>query len=751
MSELNEKILEIKNQKDTYIIPGNLKKNVTVFGVTGTYEGSSGDVKLFDTVEHMQQDPSPQEGDLACVYREEIQPVQEESEFSSCVFPNTVVLYEAFEYEIYGRFRAVDPSVMFDGSVNMTSSRFRFNGYGDSSEIRVEYTSSDGITYTRTDGGEELQEFGTAIKYEPMEPWNDIIGNFMKVSGNYFDGMYKYTLNNVDNTKIRFVPASNCEIDISNRKIIADTTSNYTDVDKDILIEILNNFAIEKSVGGVTINDVLNRTFLYLRSDNNIGIAYNVVGSGDNAFVQVLFNVDNSIKGICCDNLPLVNADYSTTTVEEYLVNVNNKTCEKVNTSSNRSTINVDGAYRYLYYMPIENISVNSILIKAGSWDEHGIFDLKAIYSCSIQTTDTDGYESLDVTYKLDRLYNSYIIAKSQLDITSDYVYEKAFYGKNGIQLGNLNSNTINSINKRDVLLNIADTMQAGYIIEDGINFSDYTGINIPFNLNTSSMTNMNSMFEGCFNLTTAPEMDTSNVTSMSHMFVYDNHLTSVPNWNTSNVLYTTEMFWDCYNLTSVPNWDLSNATILHGMFNGCTGLQNVPNFNTQNATSMINMFKECFSLVNAPNLVTNNVTSMYGMFNKCGKLVNVPDYNTINVTNLSYMFSYCSKLVNAPNFVTDNVIAISGMFNGCSNLVNVPQYNTAKVNSMGSMFAYCNNLTNASIQNIINMCLNSNITSQWYKDLNTNNSSSPLFRTKFTNSYYSNRLSELTTAGWTY
>ena len=195
MSELNDKLLEIKRQKDTYILPENLKKDVTAFGITGTLDSG---VKLFETLEEMQLDPSPNEGDLAVVYREEIQPIIEESEFDSCIFPNTVVLDTAFSDSIYGRFRAVDPSVMFDGMVEVSSSRFRFNGYGDEM-IRVEYTSQDGITYTRTDGGEELQEFGTTIKWENYEPFNSVIGNFMKIGGNYFEGLYQYTYNKTNN------------------------------------------------------------------------------------------------------------------------------------------------------------------------------------------------------------------------------------------------------------------------------------------------------------------------------------------------------------------------------------------------------------------------------------------------------------------------------------------------------------------------------------------------------------------------
>lgn len=46
MSELQEKLLEIKRQKDTYILPENIKKDITVYGVTGTYEGSGGTVSV---------------------------------------------------------------------------------------------------------------------------------------------------------------------------------------------------------------------------------------------------------------------------------------------------------------------------------------------------------------------------------------------------------------------------------------------------------------------------------------------------------------------------------------------------------------------------------------------------------------------------------------------------------------------------------------------------------------------------------
>ena len=42
--------------------------------------------------------------------------------------------------------------------------------------------------------------------------------------------------------------------------------------------------------------------------------------------------------------------------------------------------------------------------------------------------------------------------------------------------------------------------------------------LNIP-QLNTSNVTNMNSMFSGCERLINVPQLDTSNVTNMSSMF----------------------------------------------------------------------------------------------------------------------------------------------------------------------------------------------------------------------------------------
>ena len=112
--------------------------------------------------------------------------------------------------------------------------------------------------------------------------------------------------------------------------------------------------------------------------------------------------------------------------------------------------------------------------------------------------------------------------------------------------------------------------------------------------------------------------------------------------------------------------------------------------------------------------------------------------------------FIGCNSLINAPNIYFPNVVTFSNMFSNCVRLRNVPEYNASKVYNMGMMFRYCNNLSNTSIQNIINMCLNSNSPSGT-KSLKPNYDWGPFAQTNIVNTRYQNRWAELDAAGWSY
>ena len=201
MSELKTNLEAILQEKQDKIIPANIKKDVQIFDVIGTYEGSGGTdykVKLFETEEEMQADINAQEGDLAVIYRSEIQNMTIDTQTQYITFPETVVLPEAFTSDVYCMLRAIDTSVMFNGNVQLSATSFMFDSYTDTGMIAVRYSSEDGITYTRTMFQTETGDLtnpvdlGTIVGVYSSEEWNDNIGYFMQIGGNVFEGLYEY-------------------------------------------------------------------------------------------------------------------------------------------------------------------------------------------------------------------------------------------------------------------------------------------------------------------------------------------------------------------------------------------------------------------------------------------------------------------------------------------------------------------------------------------------------------------------------
>lgn len=115
--------------------------------------------------------------------------------------------------------------------------------------------------------------------------------------------------------------------------------------------------------------------------------------------------------------------------------------------------------------------------------------------------------------------------------------------------------------------------------------------------LDTSNVTNMNSMFNGCRNLISIPQLNTSNVTNMSNMFNNCKLITTIPLMDTSNVTYMAYMFASCNNLISIPLMDTSKVTGVNSMFYSCGNLISIPQLNLSKATNMWQMFLYCSAL----------------------------------------------------------------------------------------------------------------------------------------------------------
>ena len=201
--------------------------------------------------------------------------------------------------------------------------------------------------------------------------------------------------------------------------------------------------------------------------------------------------------------------------------------------------------------------------------------------------------------------------------------------------------------------------------------------------LNTSNVTNMESMFDGCQELTSLDlsNFNTSNVTNMNNMFYNCTNLTTlnISNFDTSNVTNMREMFVACKKLTTLDlsSFDTSNVNEMRFMFLGCTPLStlDLSNFDTSNVTDMMGMFGDCSNLtsINLSSFNTSNVANMREMFGGCSNLtsLDLSNFNTSNVTNMIRMFYGCSNLtsLDLSSFDTSSVAYMFGMFGNCSKL----------------------------------------------------------------------------------
>ena len=209
--------------------------------------------------------------------------------------------------------------------------------------------------------------------------------------------------------------------------------------------------------------------------------------------------------------------------------------------------------------------------------------------------------------------------------------------------------------------------------------FSEMISIDLS-SLDTSEVTNMDSMFVLCSSLTSldVSSFDTSQVTNMGYMFTNCSSLTSldVSNFDTSKVTDMSYMFGGCSSLTNldVSKFDTSKVTNMSYMFDSCSSLTSldVSNFNAPELTDITDMFAELTNLetLNISNFNAPKITKMDAMFKNLSKLskLDLTNFNTANVTNMREMFRNCSSLtsLDLSSFDTTNVTDMLWMFCDC-------------------------------------------------------------------------------------
>lgn len=146
---------------------------------------------------------------------------------------------------------------------------------------------------------------------------------------------------------------------------------------------------------------------------------------------------------------------------------------------------------------------------------------------------------------------------------------------------------------------------------------SEFTSIDFGDGFNTSNVTMMGYMFEGCVYLLNLDlsSFNTSNVTDMGYMFNGCSNLTSLDlsSFNTSSVEVMSGMFNGCSNLTSLnlSSFDISNVFRMDEMFMNCSGMASI----VFSSSATINSTAQCYDMLsgvghNAPDGCTIHCNS---------------------------------------------------------------------------------------------------------------------------------------------
>ena len=277
-------------------------------------------------------------------------------------------------------------------------------------------------------------------------------------------------------------------------------------------------------------------------------------------------------------------------------------------------------------------------------------------------------------------------------------------------------------------------------------NLQSITGLNY---LNTSNVTDMYAMFEGCSSLSELDlsNFNTSRVENMCGMFAGCSALTTLDlrSFNTGAVTYMDYMFASCSNLTTIyvgNGWSTEALTSYeYHMFEGCFSLVGsmgtiYSDYCTDKSYAHVDggpdnpgylsIVREAYVLYKSLNKTLTfyfddqrdshsgtiyelntgeNEPGWYadGTCSSVRRVVFDPSFAYILPTSTYAWFAEMSNLQSITGLQylkTSEVTNMMGMFAGCSQLttLDLSSFNTAKVRDMGYMFGECSNLTTITV-----------------------------------------------------
>ena len=427
MATLNEQLNELQTARDNMKIALTEKgQTVTndirtyaeaISGISGgggdTPAGETAGAKIFESIEEMNNSTGNSKGDLVIVYKTITANATAESQFQTAIMPNTVILPTAMEGSHEPIFVAVDDSQYLECRGMFDSSLFYLHCYSDTGEVQVEYTSEDGITYTRTDGGEETVDFGMMVTYFDADNWIDETGYFFQVGNKEFEGLFEYNVGLFDYDNIYFLPVS----DIS---YASDGSASWTGDYKESYIlskEVCNAAATALTTASGTSNSYGVTSFFLYQGKPSVVSYYSSLAKQTHS-TTVIYDMETNKYYVNLTSKDTLTAD--SVVLHQYDI----ETGEVTDTS----------------VTPVEGIRGGTVMVTELAVDTFSTYIGDGDSGFYI-LVDVDGtnkytyYKNLDF-YSFVR-YDAFVLAKTQLTTTaSDVATGKIFYGADGISVG---------------------------------------------------------------------------------------------------------------------------------------------------------------------------------------------------------------------------------------------------------------------------------------------------------------------------
>lgn len=672
---LLEKAQQVLEEKNTKILPENLKAGITAFGIEGTLNV---DVKYFNTVEEMQNDANANYEDLAVVYDNKPYTIDANTEFRFVVFPETVVLDSAVDqYDwISIGFAPVDKEKYQtgysmteisgrDARIEIAISEAGADSFDTIGRAYAGYTSTDGITYTRTSISgttlidEDTVELPCLVKYSGT--WKDIASKFVKAKNNYLGGVFTYTENGVTTDDIYAYDFN--EVVIENNKLkdvkLSDRTFNLTEI-KEVLNHTPFFTSLNPHYNGAAVAYADGIYYIQPRASASY------ITSGG---LTILYDVDNSKTYI---SIVHINAAGEGT---EYLWIYNPATGETTSHTFNQweGEALLPGQYGQPYKKVTEVSNLSEVFLVGYNGSE-----LIRLSSASYTGETKSGFSKALTYYQ----YDAYVPVTSHFTTTADYVYkEKTFLGKNGAEEGLLGATPSNKFD--DINAQIFVDIQKAYDAMEPLKFYGSEDLDkdtkiLPIKSDGTPLIDITNLDYAIGAFRSLPNLEyamgfTADFNNYNYNSVFNNRADS--------------LFSYCPKLKYVCDMDLSGVTLIDNMFDGDE------------------------SLVKAPMLTLTNVKRIGYMFNDCSSLVYIPEgLNFATVTDASGTFKDCSSLEEVPVFNFSILEDTDNMFDGCTKLITIPTFNFNTVTTATNMFLNCTALSDNTLNNILGMCATNNL-----------------------------------------